>query len=70
VHEGVATSLATEDAALPIKRNAWPRASKALPASRHELLLHLAVGGDRWWWTGNVAGRRVDNGDSVTNALG
>jgi hypothetical protein len=70
MHEGVATSLATEDAAIPSERNAWPRASKALPASRHELLLHLSVGGDRWWWTGNVACGGVDYGDGIAGALG
>jgi hypothetical protein len=68
--ERVATSLVTEDAAMQVEHNAWPRACKALPASRHELLLHLSVRGDRWWWAGNSSCGWVDYRNGIAGALG
>jgi hypothetical protein len=69
MHERVATSSAKEDTATPIERNAWPRACEALPASRHELLLHLSVRRDRWWWAGNSSCRGVNDRDGIAGAL-
>lgn len=49
------------------QRGEW---AASLPATRHELLLHLACGRDGRRRAGDVAGGGVDNGDGVAGALG
>jgi hypothetical protein len=41
-----------------------------LPATGHELLLHLSVGGDRWWRASNSSCGGVNYGDGIAGPLG
>jgi len=67
----VATSQQRRDAAMPTEQERFSRRPAGLlPASRHELLLHLSVRRDRGRRACNSSSRRVDDGDGIAGSLG